>query len=100
MLEVMGRLKLAGLLSEQTIAGAGFLRIDVPEVEGRPGFTRYFAPGSVYGITPTTEEVCRMFTERSVPDPVQRWELPQLAAPRREREHDDGDELSGERLPF
>jgi hypothetical protein len=79
-LEVMGRLKMAGVISEQTIAGAGMIRIDVPETNGIPGFTRYFAPGSLYSITPTTEEVARSLAASWRAVPVQRFELPQLAA--------------------
>lgn len=80
-LEVMGRLRLAGSISEQTIAGAGMVRIDVPETKHAPAFTRFFAPGSIYSITPTTEEIARHLAERFREVPVTRFELPQLAAP-------------------
>lgn len=79
-LEVMGRLRLAGVISEQTIAGAGMLRIDVPETKNAPAFTRFFAPGSIYSITPTTEEIARALAERIRELPVTRFDLPQLAA--------------------
>ena len=74
-LELMGHRRLAGFVSEQEIAGAAFLRIDVP---GDNGFTatQFYAPSAVYCITPTTEEIARRVAQRAQPAPVQRWELP------------------------
>ncbi len=37
--ELFGHQKIAGRLTEQTIGGCHFLRVDVPDVNGRPGFT-------------------------------------------------------------
>lgn len=76
-LELMGHRRLGGKVSEALIAGAPFLRIDVPSV---PPATQFYAPGSLYCITPTTEAIARAFATREAPAPVQRWELPQLAA--------------------
>lgn len=80
-LEVMGRLRMAGMISEQTIAGAGMIRIDVPETAHAPAFTRFFTPGSLYSITPTSEEIARGLAERLREMPVTRFDLPQLPAP-------------------
>lgn len=38
--------------------------------------TVYFGGGSVYRMTPTTEEVARAVAKGSQPEPVHRWELP------------------------
>lgn len=59
LVEVMGHRKLAGEVSEQVIAGAGFIRVDVPEVPGAEAFTSFFRPGSIYAITPVAEAVAR-----------------------------------------
>jgi len=80
-LEVMGRLRMAGMISEQTIAGASMLRIDVPETADAPAFTRFFTPGSIYSITPTSEDIARGLAERLREMPVTRFDLPQLSAP-------------------
>jgi hypothetical protein len=74
-LELLGHRRLAGWLTEQQIAGASFLRLDIPGADGHPGATQLYAPGSVYAITPTTEEIARKVAARSFPAPVQRWEL-------------------------
>jgi hypothetical protein len=73
-LELMGHRRLAGLLSAVEIAGAPFLRLDVPGKDGTVA-TQFYAPAAVYCITPTTEEMARLVAERDQPEPVQRWEL-------------------------
>ena len=80
-LELMGHRRLGGKVTEALICGASFLRIDVPS---EPPATQFYAPGSLYCITPTTEAIARAFATREAPAPVQRWELPQLAAPETE----------------
>jgi hypothetical protein len=82
-LELMGHRRLGGLISEATIAGAGFLRIDIPHPQHLDAMaaTQFVAPASVYAITPTTEEIARAIASRA-PEPVSRWELPALSGPR------------------
>ena len=80
--EQLGHKRLAGYLTEAVIAGAGFLRIDIPGADGQPPATQYIAPSTLYALTPTTEETARRVAAINRPAPVQRWELP--AAPMRE----------------
>lgn len=76
-LELMGHRKLAGLLTEETVAGFGFLRIDVfTGAETAARATQFYSPSAVYAITPTTEETARRFAARAIPQPASRWELP------------------------
>lgn len=80
-LEVMGHKRYAGEVSEQVIAGAGFVRIDVPKVTARgtdfPAFSKVFGTSSIYCLTPTDEATARAaaaaFTER----PVDLWTIEQ-----------------------
>jgi hypothetical protein len=74
-LELMGHRVLAGWLSEQTIAGVAFLRIDVPTDGDVPEGTQIYAPSAVYCITPTTEDTARRMARGRRPAPVARWEL-------------------------
>jgi hypothetical protein len=53
-LEIMGHQTFAGLVSEQAIGGASFVRIDVPEADGLPAFSKCFGAGSIYCITPVS----------------------------------------------
>lgn len=85
-LELMGHRRLAGLVSEQQIAGAAFLRLDIPADQGMRA-TQWYAPQAVYCITPTSEETARRVAKLGQPEPVRRWEL---TAP------DDDDEDDGQ----
>jgi len=77
----MGHRRIAGYLRSVTVAGAGFLRIDIPGSGGKVAATQFYPPASVYCLTPTTEEIARAVAAREQPEPVARWEL-QLPPPR------------------
>lgn len=84
--ELMGHVRMAGLVEETTLAGAGVLKVDVPEATddaGRchPQFTQYVSPSSLYRLTPTTEEIARSVARHSRPAAVHQWELPRPALP-------------------
>jgi hypothetical protein len=92
-MELMGHRRLAGYVTEQEIAGSGFIRIDVPAEGEEVAAVQFYAPASVYAITPTTEDVARKVAAQSRPAPVSRWELPaaQAAEPATPKEGgDDG----------
>lgn len=77
-LEVMGHRKLGGFVTEVEIAGHGFLRIDIPAEGDTRHATQFYQPTSIYCVTPTTEPMARAIALRNKPQPVQRWELPQI----------------------
>jgi hypothetical protein len=92
--ELMGRIRLAGHLTEQQIAGGHFLRLDIHKEEGPAVITQLIPPppgGPVYRITITTEAVARKIGGQSVPEPVARWEL-EPAKPFADDDDDDDDE--------
>ncbi len=95
-LELMGHRRLAGLVSEVKIAGQGFLQIDIPDLDPDNWTTQFYAPSSVYGITPTTEEIATTVATQSASRPVHTWELRALDAGEPDWEDDDidDDELS------
>lgn len=61
--EVMGHVRLAGLIREETVFGVAMVRVDVSKTQAREGYTRYFGAASLYGITPTSEETARYNAE-------------------------------------
>lgn len=75
LLELMGRQRLAGKVTEQVIAGTGFLRVDVPETKSNPKFTRFISPGSIYAINPITEDVAKMYAENLQIKPIDSWDI-------------------------
>ena len=80
-LELMGHRKLAGYVKEANVAGAAFVRIDVPASVGHGEVTQMYSPGAIYCITPTTEEIARAVAPKFRPAPVHQWELAALPGP-------------------
>jgi hypothetical protein len=77
----MGHRRLGGRVSEATVAGAPFVRIDIPHPQKLEHMvaTQFYSPTAVYAITPTTEDVARAIS-RGAPEPVSRWELQAIDA--------------------
>lgn len=73
--ELMGHRRIAARVTEQTLAGHGFLRLDEPATGDVPGRTQLVSPSSVYALHPTTEEVVRLMASQWRSAPIQRWEL-------------------------
>lgn len=93
-LELFGHVRLAGHVTEATIGGCSFLRVDVPnrpeEGEGVK-LTRYFGNGAIYSMTPVSEEVARRVGDGNAAPPVKAWEMPRPALLPREEPPDDDD---------
>lgn len=57
--ELFGHTKIAGRISEAACYGGVFLRVDVPETETGPAFTRFYGAPAVFSVTPMAEELVR-----------------------------------------
>lgn len=82
-LEIFGHTQIAGKVTEASIGGCSFLRVDVPEHEGKPAFTKFYGQGAVYSMTPCSEEAARAALKHIMPAPVSVWmpELKEIPAP-------------------
>jgi len=89
--ELFGHQIIAGKVSEQVIGGQGFVRVDVPEVNGQPGFTKFYGAGAIYAMTPTDEATALAAVQGLRKKPIELYQLnlPQLQAPSREPSWDD-----------
>lgn len=74
--EIMGHQRYAGRVTEQTVGGAAFVRVDVPESDGRPAFTKLFGAGSIYSISPVAEEIARAVAQELRREPMSIYDLP------------------------
>ena len=98
LVELFGHQKIVGKVTEATMAGGAFLRVDVPEFNKSPAFTRFYSPGAIYSINPISEAVARGLMERYRNEPISRFELPQIAEKcsagyeKREEEDEEEDE--------
>lgn len=79
LVELFGHQKIVGRVTEATIAGGAFIRVDVPVFNGAAAFTRVFGPWAIYSINPVTEEIARGLMTHHRNEPVSRFELPQIA---------------------
>src|SRR5262245_40087201 len=75
-LEIMGHVRVAGMVTEETVFGVALVRVDVPAVAGHPAFTRYYHPNSLYSMCPTDEATARLVAEHSRHPPIEPWMLP------------------------
>lgn len=76
-LEIMGHQKYAGLVTEKTIGGTAFVRVDVPEIDGRPAFSKLFGAGSIFCITPVSKEVAEATAAGLRQAPLNTWDFPE-----------------------
>lgn len=80
--DLFGHTRLAGRISEQTIGGETFIRVDVPN--GDDSYhTRLFGKGAIYGMSLTDEAIARATAKASSPRPVSAYDLPALLADQR-----------------
>ncbi len=100
-LELMGHQRIAGFVREVSLGSAAMLRVDVPEIDAIPAFTKFIAPGALYAFTPCTEEVAMVVIKRDRVTPVTLFAMPanrQRALPGViDREYADDDD---DRVPF
>lgn len=63
--ELMGHRRVAGYIREAAAFGTALLRIDVPsEDPAKAQATQYYGGGSIYALTPCTEEIARSINAR------------------------------------
>ena len=74
--ELFGHTKLAGFVSEYTLGGQSFVRVEVPETKLQKGFTRLLGNGAIYAINPVAEDICKSMAERLQVKPISEWDLP------------------------
>jgi len=73
------------------------VRVDVPAVGARQAFTKILGSGSIYAITPTSEDVARRIALNIYDEPINRYEL-RLPEPQKQLdmfEDEDAEEMGG-----
>jgi len=71
--EVMGHQRFAGRVTEETIGGMSFVRVDVPSRGKRQGFTKLFGSGAIYALTIVDEETAIAAMECMGQEPMDEW---------------------------
>lgn len=75
LVEMMGRQRIAGKVTERVIAGQGFLQVDVPETTHNPKFTRFISPSALYALNPIDEATARAYAENLRVKPIDAWDI-------------------------
>ena len=78
--ELFGHQRIAGLVTEQSIGGSSFVRVDVPSNDDTPAYTRLFGNGAIYAINPVSETVARAAAATYHSVPVSIYDFPELRA--------------------
>jgi hypothetical protein len=77
--ELMGHQQCAGRVTEETIAGAALLRVDVPDgkrADGLESFrTSYYGPSAIYALHVVDEPAARTFAAGLGKAPPYAWRL-------------------------
>lgn len=91
-IELMGHNAIAGLVTEATIGGHTFLRVDVPAHEGQDAYTQYLGNGSIYRMTPTGKAEVMVALNHILPRPIDLYLLPGVEQPERDPYPGDDDD--------
>lgn len=76
LIEILGHNRYAGRVTEQSVGGNSFVRVDIPESDEQPAFTKLFGASSIYCITPVTEDVARRMSATLRQTPISVYDLP------------------------
>ena len=94
LVEIFGHTRIAGKVTEQVIAGTGFVRVDVPALAANKynpptePMTRFYGPSAIYSITPMDEATMMAAAHALRVAPVNMY----IAMPMLEANEEDGDD--------
>ena len=75
LVELFGHSKIAGRCTEQNLAGSNMLRVDVPETETHPSFTKFFNHAAIYAISPIDEKTARYMANQINSRPIDSYDV-------------------------
>jgi hypothetical protein len=82
-IELFGHQRIAGRVTEETIGGCSFVRVDVPAFDAAPresatqAFTKLFGQGAIYAMTFVDESAAKMVGRGLRLQPIDTWSLRQ-----------------------
>lgn len=98
LVELFGHSQIAGFVTEETIGGCAFIRVDVPKADNpdETMYTRYLGNGAIYAMNVTTKEeviriVGRLHPKPPTPRVQEQKALPEYTAADYSESDDDDD---------
>jgi hypothetical protein len=76
LVELMGRQRIFGYVTEVVIFGAPMMRVDVPDAAGETVLTRFYGNSAIYAVSPITKAACLAMVGSQDAAPIKTWELP------------------------
>ena len=76
--ELFGRQRIAGKVTEHAFGTSIFVRVDVPETASQPSFTRLINPSAIYAINPVTEPVMIEMAKSIQQKPIEAWDVREM----------------------
>lgn len=70
LIELFGHQVIVGKVSEQSIGGETFIRVDVPKTDKVEAYTKLYGKGAIYCLTPVSEEAASHLIERHNNKPI------------------------------
>jgi hypothetical protein len=86
--ELFGKKRAAGYITQAEFP-AGWIRLEIPPVNGQPAATQLYNPSAIYAMHPVTEDLARRAASEFRPRPVSRYELPAPPPPPHPSDDDD-----------
>ncbi|WP_225031773.1 hypothetical protein [Paraburkholderia sp. XV] len=80
-IELFGHQRIAGRVTEQTIGGCSFVRVDVPAFEAvgsiaaTQAFTKLFGQGAIYAVNFVDEDAARLVGSQIRVQPIDEWSV-------------------------
>jgi hypothetical protein len=72
--EIVGYRKLGAKVTEAKVAGAQFIRLDIPKRDNTM-VTQLYNPMNIFSLTPCTEDIARRFAFTHEPAPISVFDL-------------------------
>jgi hypothetical protein len=98
-LELMGHRRLGGHISEVTMYGGVFCRIDIPGPDGKTISTQFYGDKAIYCVSPCGEKEAMAVALANQPTPVTRYEVDRAAPAIDYGQRGDGDCFDDEEPP-
>lgn len=73
--ELFGHSRIAGKVTDFSMNGSTFIRVDVPPVEGVQGFSRLLNPSAIYAINPVDEVTATVAAGKIKVQPLGIWDI-------------------------
>jgi hypothetical protein len=75
LIELFGHARIVGRVTEATIGGGAFIRVDVPDENGNTVFTRFFGPNAIYSISPVSRQTAIGMAANIGAEPVKPYDV-------------------------